>query len=76
MEKVIDKLRQQGVLSCQVAHGTRVLEDLCANFAEMASIKSYMQEQMERAVELVRSQQMSWNSASKAFGIPYGLCHT
>ncbi|KAL8610230.1 hypothetical protein ACOMHN_038925 [Nucella lapillus] len=31
----------------------------------------YTQDQVEKAVQLVRSKQMSLNGASKAFGIPY-----
>ncbi|KAK8387306.1 hypothetical protein O3P69_018117 [Scylla paramamosain] len=38
----------------------------------MASTQHYMQEQVKRAVELVRSKQMFLKGASKAFGIPYG----
>ena len=37
----------------------------------MASSQRYTQEQVETAVELVKSKQMSLNGASKAFGIPY-----
>ncbi|XP_063864311.1 uncharacterized protein LOC135102737 isoform X3 [Scylla paramamosain] len=37
----------------------------------MASTQRYKQEQVEKAVELVRSKQMSLNAASKTFGIPY-----
>ncbi|KAL8584634.1 hypothetical protein ACOMHN_002363 [Nucella lapillus] len=37
---------------------------------EMASHR-YTQDQVEKAVQLVRSKQMSLNGASKAFGIPY-----
>ena len=37
----------------------------------MASNQRYTQDQVETAVELVKSKQMSLNGASKAFGIPY-----
>ena len=37
----------------------------------MASNQCYTQEQVETAVELVKSKQMSLNGASKAFEIPY-----
>ncbi|XP_063887774.1 uncharacterized protein LOC135115197 [Scylla paramamosain] len=37
----------------------------------MASTQRYKQEQVEKAVELVRSKQMPLNAASKTFGIPY-----
>ncbi|KAK8374002.1 hypothetical protein O3P69_015572 [Scylla paramamosain] len=37
----------------------------------MASTQRYTQEQVERAVELVRSKQMPLNGASKDFRIPY-----
>ena len=37
----------------------------------MPSTQRYTQEQVERAVDLVRSKQMSLLGASKAFGIPY-----
>ena len=37
----------------------------------MASSQRYTQKQVEAAMELVKSKQMSLNGASKAFGIPY-----
>ena len=37
----------------------------------MASSQRYSQKQVEAAMELVQSKQMSLNGASKAFGIPY-----
>ena len=38
---------------------------------KMVSSQRYTQKQVEAAVELVQSKQMSLNGASKAFGIPY-----
>uniref|UniRef100_A0A0P4W386 HTH psq-type domain-containing protein n=1 Tax=Scylla olivacea TaxID=85551 RepID=A0A0P4W386_SCYOL len=69
-----NNLRKKERGSIIFEHACQIAFLLCAFstvFAEMASTQHFTQEQVERAVELVRSKQMSLNGASKAFGIPY-----